>query len=176
MKRLKLLILILFLGLTFSCSSDNEDTSTTPITIEASGTVNWASFDKTNLDITSLVTFGGQPASTYTVSTIKGDKIIFNFNKGTKSASKVNREILFVEIQIDSPTLDDGRFIESITYIENLNLPIPNVDANLGFEIGNDAPENYDGKFNMLVQIIEDGFLLPGFYIIDPKIRIRSNR
>ncbi len=29
---------------------------------------------------------------------------------------------------------------------------------------------------NELVQIIEDGFLLPGFYTIDPKIKIRASR
>ena len=175
MKSLKFFALLIMTFLVVSCSSDEEDNSaTTPTTIQASATVNWSAFTSATTNITSLVTIGGQPSSTYTVSTIKGDKVNFTFNIGSKNSSKVTREIIMLGIYFDNPTSRDEQFLNSLTWIEDPNKT--DFDGVLGFEIVSSAPDDYDGKFNIYCSILEDGILLPDEYIIDPKIKIRASR
>lgn len=174
MEFFKKLTLLLFVVAFASCSSDDDNSATTPTTITASGTVAWSSFSPVNLDITSLVTIGGQPAASYTVSTIKGDIVRFQFNTSAKNVAKVTRELVFLYIDIDSPNVADGQFLDNITYLEDPNNTA--VEGKLGFIIGPGAPDNYDGKFNMIFAVKEDGNYLQSDYVVDPKIKIRGTR
>lgn len=175
MKNLKYLVLA-SLVVIFSCSSDNDTSSTTPTTIQATGGVNWSSFIASQKNITGLVTFNGQAASTYTIATIKGDKVTFQFNIGNKNNIKVRRELVFLYVDIDSPKVADEQFLGSLTYEPDPNHK--NIDgSSIGFTIGENAPQNYDGKFNMYFRVLEDGVDVGGEpFVVDPKITIRTSR
>ena len=95
-------LLLASLLVVFTACSSDDNNSTTPTTIPSQGTVNWNAFNPANTNITSLVTFAGQPASTYTVTAIKGDKVTFQYNTGSKSNAKVTREIFMVRIDTTS--------------------------------------------------------------------------
>ncbi|MFK8059743.1 MAG: hypothetical protein AB8B78_06580, partial [Polaribacter sp.] len=116
MKKIKLLLTFITISFFISCSSDSEDSAIVPTTVKATGTISWNAFNASSTDITSLVTIGGEPASTYTVSAIKGDEITIDFNVSAKKTAKVKRELVMVAINIDSPSAADTAFLESITY------------------------------------------------------------
>ncbi|MFK8059679.1 MAG: hypothetical protein AB8B78_06250, partial [Polaribacter sp.] len=105
---------------------------------------------------------------------IKGDEITIDFNVSAKKTAKVKRELVMVAINIDSPSAADTAFLESITYVPDPNYT--DFDGIASFKLGSNAPEPYDGKFDIVCIILEDGVALPNDYIIDPKIKIRARR
>ncbi len=176
MKILKWSAFFVLITFVAACGKDDDATALppTPTTQLSTGAVNWGSFVATSKNLTPLVTFAGQPSNTYTVNAIPGDRVTFTFNAGNKPVDKKVLELKM--IGIDTPrsggTSDDAALLQNIEWIYD-----PNDDNYiLGFEVLSSAPEELDAKFDILVEVFQNGTSLGTDFLIDPKLKLRPSR
>ncbi|MFY9242596.1 MAG: hypothetical protein WAO74_06180 [Polaribacter sp.] len=179
---MKKLSILLFSAILFSCSSSDSET---PL-IEAPNItfdVNAAILLAPGSDITSLVTFNGQPAATYT-STLELNSILSVGRPGGLLASDefIYDNVVFKDNNGEEVIIDENTLISSDG---NLKITVPAgkpadyYDGNYDIDVFNvqaiktSSTGDIDYKYDLYVIIKRNGTEY-GPFLIDPKIKIRS--
>lgn len=184
MKKFKLVFAIILSITLFACDSNDDDNTTTEtpsVIVDVDAIIALAP----NSDITSLVTFNGQNAATYTTELNVGSSLRVDRPGGLLPNDIFTYSDIIVSVDVAGELIELG--FDEFTFISddgNLQFIIPAGQPSNYFDltevtvfelqaIDADATLDIDYKYDMEV-FVERNSVVFGPYYIDPKIRIKS--
>ena len=161
MKKIKFLLFVIII--TFSSCSSNDDSETTPTTLEIKTTVDLTALENlTGNNATALIKFYGIPADQYTTDAIIGDKVTYTIETGSSTTV-----VRLSNYEYDSGSDDLWANLEKVNEGGFL----------VGLEVKQGAEIDQEAKFNIYFQLEKNGVLqTQKTYLVDPKIRIKAKR